>query len=75
MGAGSAGCVVARFLSEYAPEASVLLVEAGHTFGFVSKIPLLAVFVQGSSNDWKFQSVPQKYSSRAMYDNVSTIFE
>lgn len=48
----------------------MLLVEAGHTFGFVSKVPLLAVYLQGGSNDWKFQSTPQKYSSKGMYDKV-----
>ncbi|KAL5274269.1 hypothetical protein ACFFRR_000806 [Megaselia abdita] len=70
VGAGSAGCVVARFLSEYAPESSVLLIEAGHTFGFISKVPLLAVYLQGSSNDWKFQSTPQKHSSWGMHDKI-----
>lgn len=75
VGGGTAGCVVARFLSQYAPEASVLLVEAGHTFGFASKVPLLAVYLQGGTNDWQFQSTPQKYSSRGMYNKVGLLLE
>lgn len=49
---------------------SVLLVEAGEQFGPLSTVPLLAVAMQKSKNDWSFQSVPQQYSSKGMHDQV-----
>uniref|UniRef100_A0A1A9VL97 Glucose-methanol-choline oxidoreductase N-terminal domain-containing protein n=1 Tax=Glossina austeni TaxID=7395 RepID=A0A1A9VL97_GLOAU len=53
VGAGSAGCVVASLLAKYS-NATVLLVEAGSSFGFLSKIPLLTTFQQKGLNDWNF---------------------
>lgn len=49
---------------------SVLLIEAGEQFGPVSTVPVLAVAMQKSQNDWSFQSVPQQYSSKGMHDQV-----
>ncbi|KAL9873155.1 neither inactivation nor afterpotential protein G isoform 2-T3 [Glossina fuscipes fuscipes] len=65
VGAGSAGCVVASLLSKYS-NATVLLVEAGSSFGFLSKIPLLTTFQQKGLNDWNFVTVTQKYSSKSL---------
>lgn len=73
VGAGSAGCVVARRLSELSPKSKVLLIEAGHTFGVASKVPLLSVYSQGGKNDWKFKSTPQKHSSKGMYNSVNIL--
>ncbi|XP_037949799.1 neither inactivation nor afterpotential protein G [Teleopsis dalmanni] len=65
VGAGTAGSVVASLLAKYS-NSTVLLVEAGDKFGFLSKIPLLTTLQQKGVNDWSFLSVPQKHSSRGL---------
>lgn len=42
---------------------TVLLIEAGTTFGPLSIIPLLTTFQQNTTVDWAFRTVPQQYSS------------
>uniref|UniRef100_A0A182QPL4 Glucose-methanol-choline oxidoreductase N-terminal domain-containing protein n=1 Tax=Anopheles farauti TaxID=69004 RepID=A0A182QPL4_9DIPT len=68
VGAGTAGCVLANKLSEN-PNVTVLLVEAGDTFGAVSIIPLFSTAMQGTKYDWAFRTIPQKYSSHGLGNN------
>uniref|UniRef100_W8C2E1 Neither inactivation nor afterpotential protein G n=1 Tax=Ceratitis capitata TaxID=7213 RepID=W8C2E1_CERCA len=68
VGAGTAGSVVASLLTKHSPSSSVLLIEAGESFGVLSKIPLLATFQQKGLNDWGFLSEPQVYSSRGLVE-------
>ncbi|XP_014224375.2 neither inactivation nor afterpotential protein G [Trichogramma pretiosum] len=65
VGAGTAGCVLASRLSEQA-NASVLLLEAGGLFGWLSNVPLAAPALQRSQVDWSYQSTPQLHSTRGM---------
>ncbi|XP_055904168.1 neither inactivation nor afterpotential protein G [Eupeodes corollae] len=67
VGGGTAGSVLATLLTKHS-NSTVLLIEAGDKFGFISKIPLLATVLQKSVNDWSFFSVPQKYSSKGLHD-------
>lgn len=46
----------------------MLLVEAGGSFGYLSRIPLLTTFQQKGLNDWSFLSVPQKFSSKGLIE-------
>lgn len=59
VGGGSAGCVVASRLSED-PRIKVLLLEAGGSENLVSDIPQTPVILQGSTIDWKYETVPQQ---------------
>uniref|UniRef100_A0A1Y9H2T1 Glucose-methanol-choline oxidoreductase N-terminal domain-containing protein n=1 Tax=Anopheles dirus TaxID=7168 RepID=A0A1Y9H2T1_9DIPT len=68
VGAGTAGCVLANKLSEN-PNVTVLLVEAGDTFGAASIIPLISTAMQGTKYDWAFRTTPQKYSSFGLGNN------
>uniref|UniRef100_A0A182VWI7 Glucose-methanol-choline oxidoreductase N-terminal domain-containing protein n=1 Tax=Anopheles minimus TaxID=112268 RepID=A0A182VWI7_9DIPT len=68
VGAGTAGCVLANRLSEN-PNVTVLLVEAGDTFGAASIIPLISTAMQGTKYDWAFRTTPQKYSSHGLGNN------
>uniref|UniRef100_A0A182PGV0 Glucose-methanol-choline oxidoreductase N-terminal domain-containing protein n=1 Tax=Anopheles epiroticus TaxID=199890 RepID=A0A182PGV0_9DIPT len=68
VGAGTAGCVLANRLSEN-PNITVLLVEAGDTFGTASIIPLISTAMQGTKYDWAFRTTPQKYSSHGLGNN------
>uniref|UniRef100_A0A182YAF4 Glucose-methanol-choline oxidoreductase N-terminal domain-containing protein n=1 Tax=Anopheles stephensi TaxID=30069 RepID=A0A182YAF4_ANOST len=68
VGAGTAGCVLANRLSEN-PNVTVLLVEAGDTFGSASIIPLISTAMQGTKYDWAFRTTPQKYSSHGLGNN------
>uniref|UniRef100_A0A4Y0BNV9 Glucose-methanol-choline oxidoreductase N-terminal domain-containing protein n=1 Tax=Anopheles funestus TaxID=62324 RepID=A0A4Y0BNV9_ANOFN len=68
VGAGTAGCVLANRLSEN-PNVTVLLVEAGDTFGAASIIPLISTAMQGTKYDWAFRTTPQKYSSYGLGNN------
>ncbi|XP_013099182.2 neither inactivation nor afterpotential protein G isoform X1 [Stomoxys calcitrans] len=65
VGAGSSGSVVASLLSKHS-KSTILLVEAGDRFGFLSKIPLLTTFQQKGVNDWSFLSTRQAHSSRGL---------
>jgi len=52
---------------------SVLLVEAGGHFGWLSSVPLLAPMMQGTEVDWAYKTEPQVFSSRGLNGYV-TIF-
>ncbi|XP_025985844.1 neither inactivation nor afterpotential protein G isoform X2 [Solenopsis invicta] len=49
------------------PNVTVLLVEAGGYFGWLSTMPLLAPMMQGTEVDWAYQTEPQVFSSRGLY--------
>ncbi|XP_011692823.1 PREDICTED: neither inactivation nor afterpotential protein G isoform X2 [Wasmannia auropunctata] len=66
VGAGTSGCVIASRLSEM-PNVTVLLVEAGGYFGWLSTVPLLAPMMQGTEVDWAYQTEPQVFSSRGLH--------
>ncbi|KAL0106761.1 hypothetical protein PUN28_015364 [Cardiocondyla obscurior] len=66
VGAGTSGCVIASRLSELS-NVTVLLVEAGGYFGWLSTMPLLAPMMQGTEVDWAYQMEPQVFSSRGFY--------
>ncbi|XP_050083407.1 neither inactivation nor afterpotential protein G [Anopheles aquasalis] len=68
VGAGTAGCVLANRLSRN-PNVTVLLIEAGGTFGAASIVPLMSTAMQGTKYDWAFRTTPQKYSSHGLDDN------
>ncbi|XP_053680927.1 neither inactivation nor afterpotential protein G [Anopheles nili] len=68
VGAGTAGCVLANRLSSN-PNVTVLLVEAGDTFGAASIIPLISTAMQGTKYDWALRTTPQKYSSHGLGNN------
>ncbi|XP_052890507.1 neither inactivation nor afterpotential protein G [Anopheles moucheti] len=68
VGAGTAGCVLANRLSEN-PNVTVLLIEAGDTFGAASIIPLISTAMQGTKYDWALRTTPQKYSSHGLGNN------
>ncbi|KAG4076371.1 hypothetical protein HA402_005814 [Bradysia odoriphaga] len=67
VGAGTVGSVIANKLSSM-DNVTVLLIEAGTTFGPLSIIPLLTTFQQNTTVDWAFRTVPQRYSSTG-FDN------
>ncbi|XP_068085272.1 uncharacterized protein [Anabrus simplex] len=70
VGGGTAGCVLAARLSAD-PNRSVLLVEAGHEFGWVSTIPLAAPLLQNTVHDWSYRTTPQLFSSWGLQDQTS----
>ncbi|XP_011147850.1 neither inactivation nor afterpotential protein G [Harpegnathos saltator] len=65
VGAGTSGCVIASRLSEMS-NVTVLLVEAGGHFGWLSSLPLLAPMMQGTEVDWAYKTEPQVFSSRGL---------
>ncbi|XP_002000124.2 neither inactivation nor afterpotential protein G [Drosophila mojavensis] len=67
VGAGTAGSTLSSLLAKHS-NGSILLIEAGGSFGYFSRIPLLATFQQKGINDWSFLSVPQKYSSKGLIE-------
>ncbi|KAH8311990.1 hypothetical protein KR044_008902, partial [Drosophila immigrans] len=67
VGAGTAGSTLASLLTKHS-NGSVLLIEAGGSFGYLSRIPLLTTFQQKGINDWSFLSVPQKHSSKGLIE-------
>lgn len=71
VGAGAAGSVLANRLSE--DDVSVLLLEAGEeeTNKPMYDIPWNAPAAQGTEADWKYSTVPQKYSHFSTKNNVS----
>lgn len=69
VGAGTSGCVIASRLSEMS-NVTVLLVEAGGYFGWLSTIPLLAPMMQATEVDWAYQTEPQVFSSRGLHGYV-----
>jgi len=72
VGAGTSGCVIASRLSEVS-NVSVLLVEAGGHFGWLSTVPLLAPMMQGTEVDWTYKTEPQVFSSRGLNGYVTII--
>ncbi|XP_061179543.1 glucose dehydrogenase [FAD, quinone]-like [Saccostrea echinata] len=72
VGAGSAGCVLANRLSED-PESSVLIVEAGGSEDDnpMIQVPIAALALQNSKEDWAFRTVPQKQACLGLKDQRS----
>ncbi|XP_063232717.1 neither inactivation nor afterpotential protein G isoform X2 [Bacillus rossius redtenbacheri] len=70
VGGGTAGCVMANQLSANG-SVSVLLVEAGQHFSWLSTVPLLATLLQGTANDWRYCTVPQATSSFGLWNKSS----
>lgn len=73
IGGGTAGSVLANRLSSN-ENVSVLLIEAGNTFGLLSQIPLLATQMQKTRTDWQFSTTSQVYSSKGCINQVPTYF-
>lgn len=59
VGAGPAGCVLANRLTENS-EWKVLLIEAGKVENFITNVPLLASYLQGTDYKWSYTSEPQE---------------
>ncbi|KZC13943.1 Neither inactivation nor afterpotential protein G [Dufourea novaeangliae] len=72
VGAGTAGCVVASRLSEESNR-TVLLIEAGGYFGWVSSVPLLSPMTQGTEFDWSYSTEPQKFSSKGFWNHIQKV--
>ena len=70
VGGGTAGCVLANRLSAN-ENVTVLLIEAGTTFGPLALVPLLATQMQKTSVDWQFKSTPQSFSSEGLVEGVN----
>ncbi|XP_015589137.1 neither inactivation nor afterpotential protein G isoform X2 [Cephus cinctus] len=68
VGAGSAGCIVASRLSQET-NLTVLLIEAGEEFNWLSSVPLAAPLMQGTKLDWSYSTESQKFSSWGLKDN------
>ncbi|XP_001946107.1 glucose dehydrogenase [FAD, quinone] [Acyrthosiphon pisum] len=68
VGAGSAGSVVASRLSEV-KQWQVLLIEAGQHASHFMDVPLAAPFLQFSSINWKYRTVPMNNSCLGMEGN------
>ncbi|GAB0099777.1 Neither inactivation nor afterpotential protein G [Sergentomyia squamirostris] len=66
IGAGTAGIIVAHELTLYS-NFTVLLVEAGGQFGWLSSIPLACTLLQGTPVDWAFKTTPQEHVGRGMH--------
>ena len=67
VGGGSAGCVLARRLSDDGVS-KVALIEAGGTPSILTSIPALASFLQLSPFDWSYRTVRQDNACLAMKD-------
>lgn len=72
MGGGTAGCLLAAFLSED-KNIKILLIESGNQFGYISNIPIAPTLLQRTKYDWSFETVPQKYSSYGLHDKVNQL--
>ncbi|XP_043670970.1 neither inactivation nor afterpotential protein G [Vespula pensylvanica] len=68
VGAGTTGCVIASRLSDLS-NTTVLLVEAGGYFNWMSVMPLMAPLMQGSSLDWAYKTETQKFSSLGLWSH------
>lgn len=68
VGAGVTGAVIANKLSQ---NFKVLLLEAGGEASPHTKLPIFAYIMFGKEpEDWKYVTVPQKYSSFGLENNV-----
>ena len=65
VGGGSAGCVLARRLSEDGVT-KVALIEAGGTPSLLTSVPALAPYIQLSPYDWSYSTSPQQNACLAM---------
>lgn len=65
IGSGTAGSVLAYELSKH-PNNTVLLIEAGGIFNWMSIVPIASTLMQGTEMDWKLKSTSQKFSSRGL---------
>lgn len=72
IGAGSAGSVLSYELSKHS-NFTILLIEAGGIFNGLSTVPILSTLMQGSEMDWRFKSIPQKFSSRGLEEGKQSI--
>ncbi|XP_021937871.1 neither inactivation nor afterpotential protein G isoform X3 [Zootermopsis nevadensis] len=70
VGGGTAGCVLAARLSAN-PYHSVLLVEAGEYFNWLSSVPLVTPMLQGSAHDWAYHTKSQVHSSWGLNNQSS----
>ncbi|EDX01707.2 LOW QUALITY PROTEIN: uncharacterized protein Dyak_GE16096, partial [Drosophila yakuba] len=68
IGAGAAGCSLAARLSEN-PQLSVALIEAGGVENIAHLTPVVAGYLQQTSSNWGYRSVPQKLSCHGMNNN------
>ncbi|KAH8368475.1 hypothetical protein KR084_012126 [Drosophila pseudotakahashii] len=68
VGAGAAGSSLAARLSEN-PQWTVALVEAGGVENIAHLTPVLAGYLQQTSSNWGYKSVPQKLSCHGMNNN------
>ncbi|XP_047353799.1 neither inactivation nor afterpotential protein G [Vespa velutina] len=68
VGAGTTGCVIASRLSDLS-NTTVLLVEAGGYFNWMSAMPLMAPLMQGTSLDWAYKTETQKFSSLGLWSH------
>lgn len=57
IGAGPAGCVLARRLSEN-PKWNILLIEAGGRENFYTDIAGIAAYQRYTTNDWQYKTIP-----------------
>ncbi|KAK3932081.1 Glucose dehydrogenase [FAD, quinone] [Frankliniella fusca] len=69
VGGGTAGCVLARRLSEV-PSWTVLLLEAGGDEAVFTDIPLLASYVANTNYNWGYHAQPSPDYCRAMRGRV-----
>lgn len=67
VGAGTAGSVLARRLSDV-DDIHILLIEAGGEETWTSDVPLLAPWLQLTSLNWNYRTVPQKRSMKGMIE-------
>lgn len=65
IGAGTSGSVLAYELSKHS-NYTVLLIEAGGIFNWMSIVPITSTLMQGTEMDFKLKSTSQKFSSRGL---------
>lgn len=70
VGAGTAGSILASRLSEVEC-VNVLLLEAGGEPPLISEVPALARLLLFSHIDWKYKTVPQKYTGDQLKNRVN----
>lgn len=68
VGAGTAGCTLARRLTEN-PDWKVLLVEAGRPENYLMDYPLLANYLQFTDANWGYKTAPSSSSCMGLDNN------